>query len=115
MTDQEINVAIAETCGFKYHDWSTHQKPYWEDPKGRTCSIPDFCSDLNEMATAENHLTPEQIGAYESALYDVTHTPKLIRDLAMFWSRHHYYRVLHADARQRSEAFLKTIGKWKDE
>lgn len=38
-------------------------------------------------------------------------------DSANFWTEYNFrgiYALLHATAKQRAEAFLKTIGKWKD-
>lgn len=96
MTDTEINVAIAEACGWKYHDWSHHQMPYWTDRDGRAIGIPDYCNDLNEMHEAEACVLLGKVGW-------VHYSHVLLQD------------AIHATARQRAEAFLRTIGKWRDE
>ena len=109
MSDDEINRAIAETCGWQAEhyehkcDGTTifrcgacgglgHSNCYG-DGRGAvsfSCSVspccdeavpPDYCGDLNEMHEAE----------------------KVIAEM------------VHATARQRAEAFLRTIGKWKEE
>lgn len=89
MTDQEINAAIAETCGWKYYDG-------WHHPDGRD-KLPDYCNDLNAMHKAEGVLTKEQAYEYIAVLFDST------------------YEATLATARQRAEAFLRMLGKWKDE
>ena len=95
MTDLEINIAIAEAmprckiCG-------------WKATVGHRCShSPDYCHDLNAMHEAEaSQLWPD----------------------AAFWNRYSLELgglcnslapALHATARERAEAFLRTIGKWK--
>ena len=67
---------------------------------GITRGVPDFTGDLNEMHEAE----------------------KTLNDANMFVMAHHIERLVsahgqhyfHATARQRAEAFLKTLGKWEE-
>lgn len=56
--------------------------------------IPHFSTDLNAIHEAEKLLTDHWDG---------------------FHFRNHLCNNIHATARQRAEAFLKTIGKWRDE
>ena len=102
MTDEQINAAIAEACGwteigecesggfrlrgFPSDRFESHRKP-----------IPNYCTDLNAMHEAEE------------TIYKHYH----------MWSAY-YYAVgagpfsLHVTARKKAEAFLKVVGKWED-
>lgn len=105
-------IAIAEACGF------TETEP-WLD--GRRCfersdsnagweldSIPDYLNDLNAMHEAEKVLTDEQDLEYSEALEQVVG--------ARFGCNNaeDMRRLRSATAAQRAEAFLRTLGKWKD-
>lgn len=95
MTDEQINAAIAKAVNwpgnlicrnFNGNLWPT-------DP-------PNYCSDLNAMAEAEKVLCTEtQFMNYCLTLYDVTQKTR--------WP-------VSATARQRAEAFLRTLGKWEE-
>jgi hypothetical protein len=81
MTDEQINAAIARALNADEH---------WMIQK-------NYCADLNAMHEAE----------------------KMLTDTNMFVMAHHIERLVsakgqhyfHATARQRAEAFLKTLGK----
>ena len=88
MTNEQINVAIANACG-------VFNQPF---PR-----IPDCCNDLNAMHEAEGTLTKQQQEEYDYQLSEITAPITGER-----WS------LLHANARQRAEAFLRTIGKWEE-
>lgn len=108
MTDNEINIAIAKACGWKHKPtppgyWSNDDNGMY--PSGlhpdtnlnQNFNIPSYLSDLNAMHGAE----------------------KVLLDVAYAWPQ--YLELLppeplkiRATARQRDEAFLKTLGKWKD-
>jgi hypothetical protein len=76
MTNDEINIAIAEYCG-KYAD---------------------YLNDLNAMHEVENEvLTTAQMTTMSQYLH---------RRLGMLWG--------FATASQHAEAFVRTIGKWKE-
>ena len=101
MTDQEINEAIAEFCGYKFivfnKAWITSGD---EEVK---VSIPDYCNDLNAMHKAETTLlTLDKHCAYWEQ-YSNTLTQML-----------GCVDIFHATAKERSKAFLKTIGKYKE-
>ena len=107
MTDEQINAAIAEACG-----WECIVPDVWHHgpvgyskgiPDVRT-KIPDYCNDLNAMHEAEKVLAPKNWNNFSEN-----------------W--HNYYmhlrggdadRAIHATARQRAEAFLRTLGKWEE-
>ena len=104
MSDEQINIAIAKACGLTIvsdgimHHLTPCGKKTEHDPEGcllKEC--PDYCNDLNAMHEAEKVLTNEQWVAYGKEL-----------------SRLKVFPMVHATARQRVEAFLKTIGKWKE-
>lgn len=102
MTDQEINIAIAEACGRKYH------KPTEEEVRSGSYYQyePDYCNDLNAMHAAEGVLSDDSFIEYHWRLYLLTR-PK---DKDM-WK--HNRAFTSATARQRAEAFLCTFGKWR--
>jgi hypothetical protein len=56
----------------------------------------NYCGDLNAMHEAEKMLTPTQIEDYIIEVMQFSHEPII------------------ATARQRAEAFLRTLGKWEE-
>ena len=88
MTNEQINIAIAEACGWAH----AVVEPY---------AFPDYCNDLNAMHEAEKLLISEvgNLAPYNKHLAHATCASGEPR--------------YHATARQRAEAFLRTIGKWK--
>ena len=64
----------------------------------RKTGIPDFSGDLNKMHEAEKTLTNANMYVMEY------HIKAMVKG-------HGFY--FHATARQRAEAFLKTLGKWE--
>lgn len=104
MTEQEINVAIALELGWT-NIYTGLIGSGGNNPTGKRRNIPDFCNDLNAMWSAEENLTDEQTDSYVNCLVYLTSKHRL-----------HYMdkNLVHATARQRAEAFLKTVGKWKE-
>jgi hypothetical protein len=102
MNDDQINEAIAKACGwiqvgecenggfrlrgFPPNRYEAHRKP-----------IPQFCTDLNAMHEAEKTLRGGEWDTYVDLLAET------------------WIQVAHATARQRAEAFLRTLGKWEEE
>jgi hypothetical protein len=88
MTEQQINAAIDKIKGLSDYEC-----------RCESCH-PDWCNDLNAMHEAE----------------------KVLTDTNMFVMAHHIERLVsakgqhyfHATARQRAEAFLRTLGKWEE-
>jgi transcriptional regulator of NAD metabolism len=64
------------------------------------------------MHEAEKVLTPEQQQTYVDHLADVCEV-YIDHDVGG-WGDFCAFAVFHATAAQRAEAFLRTIGKWKD-
>jgi hypothetical protein len=106
MTDDQINQAIAEACGWE--DVCQHPKNpnVWVGKHaGTLVEVPNFCGDLNDMYEAERMLKGyDQIAAY------VWHLENRAGD----WSTDLQLMATHATARQRAEAFLKALGKWEE-
>ena len=115
MTNDEINIVIAEYCGWTkikeidYQPFGTD--PYIDGPDQMLVgihpesdsdsddyeAIPNYCKDLNEMHEAEHEvLTTAQMTTMSQYLH---------RKLGMLWG--------FATASQRAEAFVRTIGKWE--
>jgi hypothetical protein len=111
MTNEQINIAIAEACGWT--DCSNIDGILCGLPigvtslNGRYDIISDYCNDLNAMHEAEKVLNDEQWLEYREELRNV-----VLGGIRMVsqWCK----ADLHATARQRAEAFLKTLGKWEE-
>ena len=94
MLNTEINIAIDTLFGKRMTE-------RWSPP------ATNYAGDLNEMANAEACLRSEEIGKYESFLYEICNYQ--LDNPQVFWSQHSLYRCIHATARQRAEAFLKVV------
>jgi hypothetical protein len=84
MNDYQINTRIGEITG---------DDPHWKCAK-------DYCNDLNAMHEAEKLLFPKHEIAWHEQLTYVCGGSWII--------------MLTATARQRAEAFLKTLKKWEE-
>lgn len=91
MTDEEINVAIADICGVR---------PYL------VYRCPNYCKDLNLMQEAQKSLKDNEQREYAFQLLLM-----LCDGSAIDLSQH--FILLDASAKQKAEAFLKTFGKWE--
>lgn len=114
MTDQEINIAIAEACGWTYVNkyggrtkHATWAKWKVRNPEENQNShdLPNFCNDLNAMHEAEKTLTLDQRRLYWQHLYRITEKGRMAEP---------GWLTATASARLRAEAFLRTLGKWKE-
>lgn len=102
MTDEQINCAIADACG-----WRKEDGVYMWTANGIDCTcheLWDWCNDLNAMHQAEKTLTGDLQNVFVYELRWITKSK--------FWSD---FKHCHASARQRAEAFLRVVGKWEDE
>jgi hypothetical protein len=93
MTDEQINAAIAEAI---------HADEHWMISR-------DYCTDLNAMHEAEQQLWRKD--------YYMRHD--YVDELGKLLNPHNWQRMeasdmLDATARQRAEAFLRTLGKWEE-
>jgi len=109
MTDNEINAAIAEACGwteigecenggfrvrgFPPDKYEAHRKP-----------IPKYTCDLNAMHEAEKVLSLQQEKDYFANIKEIVGDNIWYRTVG---------KTYRATARQRAEAFLWAIDKWK--
>jgi hypothetical protein len=107
MTNEQINAAIAEACGWTgIHDsgpWHNHKlwgyPPMKHGQGGNAYKyLPDYCADLNAMHDAEKVLRDKEL-LFEYGMH--------------ISNSHHYEYLLRATARERAEAFLRTLGKWE--
>jgi hypothetical protein len=113
MTNEQINIAIVKSLGWKFVDDDPDFHPYMEDPYGykfeigafgMNCRIPDYCNDLNAIHEAEKTLNPIQAAEYARILTSIA-----------WQSEQPVFAPMTAKADQRAEAFLRTLGKWKEE
>ena len=120
MTSEQQTIKIAEACGWKNVHWyednagppilcgdppPTHKKRHRYDT-----TVPDYLIDLNVMREAEFILTHSQEMSYLSHLRSILCYPSTGRI-----SRHMACSLYHASAAQKAEAFLKTLGLWKED
>ena len=96
MSKEQINIAIAEACG-----WKPAPRERWELDGRVERFRPDYCNDLNAMHEAEKILSDESHADYACELV------KTIR------RNGEWFESVSATAAQRAEAFLKTINKWE--
>ena len=77
-----------------------YERTFWTDGDGKVASIPNYAGCLNAMHEAEETLHKDSRyhlnGGFGLYLVALEHN-------------------VSATARQRAEAFLRTIGKWEDE
>lgn len=115
MTNQEINKAIAEACGERYH------KPTEEEVASGSYYQyePDYCTDLNAMFEVEKTLMDKIVDckpldyAYGECLFEMlggTYGP----DGDDIGVADPHFALVHTTAAQRAEAFLRVLGKWED-
>ena len=97
MTNEQINIAIAESLGWtEISDWKAaginglHPSGQWTEV------IPNYTADLNACHEAVNTLSG---GKYVNWVFEL----EKICGMPVGYN---------ASARQRCEAYLKTIGKW---
>jgi len=126
MSPKAQRLAIAEACGFTHI--ATNQKEHvdiesrsvtvWEQleglREGKVHRVPDYLNDLNAIVAAVKGLGSDQEIAYVSALHDVVFGyPNSYDDEPSVWHSD-IFRLSHATAAQRAEAFLRTLGKWSE-
>ena len=96
MNNIQINSTIAQACGWFYYDG-------WHHPDGRN-ELPDYVNDLNAMRDVEKCV--EDRNKYLNVLAELTEGLEATSvDNDWFFCR--------ATARQRAEAFLRTLDKWE--
>lgn len=102
MTDEQINAAIAKELGWTQVE-AIHRS-------GRAPSatyvgrefIPNYCTDLNAMHEALMTLKDYSVRKYYTQMLEAVVDEPL-----------RFYAIA-STARQRAEAFLRTLGKWEE-
>ena len=104
MTDEQINQTIALALGWSNlpKDQARMVQYTARNPKGKWDNVPNYRNDLNAMHEAE--LAAFKTGGAWGAYFDYL---SIVCDAGN--------DPITATARQRSEAFLRTIGKWKEQ
>ena len=110
MTNEQINIAIAEALGkaVEWHDEAPYWLGMWSSVGEGNESFAEFnpAYDLNAMHEAEKILTGKQRIIYADQLC-IIWTGLADRALPIwFW-------ITEVTAQQRAEAFLRTLGKWE--
>jgi len=116
MTNEEINIAIAEACGYEWvsNGWgcrflgSPTERSFGSDTQSPLCedaysSVPNYCNDLNAMHEAEKWMISNL------RLLDFWQFAEELKRIVPANLGDDSY--IHTTARQRAEAFLTTIGK----
>lgn len=102
MTNEQINQAIAKAC-----EWRKEDGVYMWTANGIDCTCPelwDWCNDLNAMHQAEKTLKG----------YEQIHTYVWHLNNRKDWGTDFKLMEVHISARDRAEAFLRTLGKWEE-
>ena len=118
MSDDEINEDICKFIGWKFSDHPDHiaKTASWKTaesfaikPDGEfvfKCNIPRFTDSLNLIHEVEKVIAEMGVNKWWEYVGNLLrHNP------TPFGAE----TAVHASARQRAEAFLRTIGKWKEE
>lgn len=127
MTDKEINLIIAETCGWKhcgdslcgfggcpprsFRIFGPEQEEDWRHRYGKKKGdqwypIPNYCEDLNAMYEVEQHMF------YGMDMYGTSRFSKIAYKKYLHMESHG--RTWHTTARERAIALVKSMGKWKE-
>jgi hypothetical protein len=123
MSNEQINIAIAEACGI-HGPWKEQITPcgcdgQWDFYNPKDVRLPDYCNDLNAMHEAERALNIDEEYHYGEELAAMIRRPEntlagVSEDTVFPLNGWGFYSVAHATARQRAEAFLRTVGKWEE-
>jgi hypothetical protein len=122
MTPEQQRIAIAEACGWTA---TVDDDQFWRATRADGsmtsdlwCSmssvwnvgIPDYLNDLNAMHDAVSIFDYDQADEFEDHLCDICKRLNDEKENPAPWR----FAVVNATASQRAEAFLRTIGKWKE-
>ena len=111
MSPEDQQIAIAEACGWLVTDDGSNNYKIMGSRHGwkqgfRPEPIPDYLHDLNAMHDAVKTIPQNLMPRYFACLCNV---------VSGALSLHGYSKATEATAAQRCEAFLKTIGKRKND
>ncbi len=123
MKDEEIDKAIAEHLGWRLMERVVDgdSNVYWLPPGQADypesvfvfCDRmpPNYAGDLNACAEFEKTLVGHMICQYERPLCEITGTTGTGTRRSFVGER---FKIATATARQRAEAFLRMVWKWKE-
>jgi len=107
MTNEQINIAIAEACGWEPRKDTDGNIIAWQSPGAYRAfspdDLPDYCNDLNAMRDAWLSLSEEDKFVFDKELQRI-----------ILKAKDGQYWLTNATALQRAEAFLRVFGKWKE-
>ena len=113
MKPEAQRIAIAKACGYKLHEWGITAPSGTDSPRFTLpviALLPDYLNDRNATAEMLKHLP---VG------FRHTYIENLERVLGSeFWEIQNIderMAMLEATPAQKREAFLKTMGLWKEE
>ena len=110
MNKEKQRIAIAEACGYEKRYSSYWECDCWFDPEDTPLDgssdvvLPDYLNDLNAMHEAEL--------LFSRADQPVDRWLDYVHQLCLRLGESEWG---FANASQRAEAFLRTIGKWEEE
>jgi hypothetical protein len=115
MNAEQQRIAIAEACGFSdtFEQWpssvigKTRLVGYYKN--GELVEVPNYLNDLNAMHEAEKVLNGKQQVWYLQKLTQVRFKQGVSGMVGCMIDK-----TTFATAAQRAEAFLRTLGLWKD-
>lgn len=116
MNPLDQRITIAESVGWLEILWSQLTNPreaaeakhYCRSNEQRRCEwLPNYLTDLNAMHEVEKRLTLNQRETYYSWLIRICDREHRMASI-------NRWLAPTATAAQRAEAYLRTIGKWKD-
>lgn len=111
MSNDEIDKAIAEFCGWKLVDvpgylFNGIQVQMWQDPNGkRGVAHPCYSTDLNAMREAEQHLFTRHHDARDIFIDRLCR----IMDPVNGYRKQSAADIIDATAEQHARAFVETI------
>ena len=109
MTETKQRIALAEWMGWKwFQKGNPEHDVYWLSPDGKYDNLPDTNS-LDVLHEIEMKLGPS--AQYVSELVKLCCRVYPSEPLTDY---HYWFAVVTANATQRLEALLRTLGLWKD-
>lgn len=117
MTTEQINIKIAEACGWRFITKDSFNQelcgiPPDEEAKDRNLmDLPNYHSDLNACHDMERTLTDAQAQLHFDNLRQVTGST--LETLGVIYGNCHFL-MYNATAPQRCEAFLRTLNLWEE-
>lgn len=116
MSEEEINIAIAESLGWKEcQHCIVHGYKTWRYPTDNGCAdaLPNYTTDLNAMREAKNALTNKQKRKWGEIAVNITPKQDVVLYCKNSVSGENIFTLANLDAKQEAEIYLRTIGKWK--